>query len=69
VTLCAELMGLSTLEQDLACYDNSLDHFRDLTAKLTSGSCRPDDALRLVMLYALRYQNNRSARVRGVLQC
>ena len=56
-------MELSEIEQNIACTDNPNDHFRDVTGFLTSGVVDPFDALRLLALYALRYERARPDKV------
>ena len=57
-------MELSEMEQNIACSDNPADHLRDVTAFLTGGGrTDPFDALRLTMLYALRYERSRPDKV------
>jgi len=58
-------MELSEIEQNVACSDNAADHLRDVQAFFASASARADpfDALRLVMLFALRYERSRPDKV------
>ncbi|CAK4664416.1 unnamed protein product [Aphanomyces euteiches] len=51
------LMDLSTLEQDMACNDDSSTHWRELTLRLKKASIRPANKVRLALLYALRYES------------
>ena len=60
------LMELSEIEQNVACSDNPNDHLRDVQTFLTSpnnGTVDPFDALRLFMIYALRYERARPDKV------
>jgi vacuolar protein sorting-associated protein 45 len=57
------LMEISELEQNVACSDNPNDQFRDITTLLASGPIDPFDALRLLMLYAIRYERSRPDKV------
>ncbi len=59
------LMELSEIEQNIACSDNPNDHLRDVQTFLTSpnSAVDPFDALRLFMLYALRYERSRADKV------
>ncbi len=51
-------MELSEIEQNISCSENAADHLREVQNFLTSGSgpADPFDALRVTMLYALRYE-------------
>ncbi|KAF0697376.1 Aste57867_11928 [Aphanomyces stellatus] len=51
------LMDLSTLEQDMACNDDSSTHWRELQQRLKKASIRPSNKVRLALLYALRYES------------
>jgi vacuolar protein sorting-associated protein 45 len=65
------LMDLSQLEQGLACDSDHTTHVRELTLRLESPRVSSVDALRLVMLYALRYEtlpSNQIARFKGMLE-
>ncbi len=58
------LMTLSAQEQEVSSGgDNPNDHFRDICAALEEPNVDPFDALRLVMLYALRYERSRPDKV------
>jgi hypothetical protein len=50
------LMDLSVLEQDMACTNDHSSQLEELRAKLRDGNVSNVDAVRLVMLYALRYE-------------
>lgn len=58
-------MAVSELEQDLACHDSQSDQFRNICALIEDPSIDSVDALRLVMLFALRYETNRGTKVRA----
>ncbi|ETW07924.1 hypothetical protein H310_02328 [Aphanomyces invadans] len=51
------LMDISTLEQDIACNDDSSTHWRELTLRLRKAAIRPINKVRLALLYALRYES------------
>lgn len=58
------LMDISAVEQEVAAGgDNPNDHFKMVTEALSSPSVDPFDALRLTMLYAIRYEKSRSDKV------
>jgi vacuolar protein sorting-associated protein 45 len=56
-------MAVSELEQDLACHDSQSDQFRNICALIEDPAVDSVDALRLVMLFALRYETNRGTKV------
>jgi len=57
-------MEMSEIEQNVACSDAPTDHLRDIQNFFTTGGAvDPFDALRLVMLYALRYEKSRPDKV------
>lgn len=49
--------------QNVACSENPNDQFRDIQMMLSEGPVDPFDALRLVMLYALRYERSKPEKV------
>ncbi|CBJ29106.1 conserved unknown protein [Ectocarpus siliculosus] len=51
------LLDVSQFEQELACADDHVLHYRELMEKLTSSRIKAPDKLRLAMLYALRYED------------
>jgi len=55
----AGLLDLSKLEQDLACTEAKNDHYNQLLAKLRSNDVNNWERLRLVLLFVLRYENER----------
>lgn len=59
------LFDVSELEQNIVSSDNPNDHFRDICAFIQN--CGPDvnqeDALRLLMLYSLRYERTKADKV------
>jgi vacuolar protein sorting-associated protein 45 len=64
------LMDVSVVEQDVAAGgDNPNDHFRDVTAALSEEKIDPIDALRLVMLYTLRYERSKPDKVAELRRC
>ena len=50
------LMEISALEQEMACGNDHSTQCKELFDKLKSRSISDDDAMRLVMLYAIRYE-------------
>ena len=55
-----KLMESSKVEQELACHEDHDDASANVTALLRTGAMESRDALRLVLLYALRYASNPS---------
>lgn len=51
------LLEVSQLEQDLACRQAEAEHIREIAALLRSSKVPASDKLRVVMLYALRYED------------
>lgn len=58
ITRETRLMEVSQLEQDLACREAETDHIREVEALLHSSKVSASDKLRVVMLYALRYEDS-----------
>ncbi|CAM9099310.1 unnamed protein product [Hapterophycus canaliculatus] len=56
------LLDVSQFEQELACADDHVLHYRELMEKLTSSRIKAPDKLRLAMLYALRYEDTGNLR-------
>ncbi len=56
---------MSSLEQDVVARDAMAEHFTGISGLFEDPAFDVYDCLRVVMLYALRYEGNRSARVRG----
>lgn len=54
------LLDISQLEQELACQDSRSEHLRQVMDKLRSGTVSDMEQLRLVLLYALRYEHDSS---------
>jgi len=54
------LLDVSQLEQELACQDSRSEHLRQVMEKVQSSSVRSMEKLRLVLLYALRYEHDSS---------
>merc|ERR1719409_28065 len=52
-----DLLALSALEQDLACSDSRAEHARQVLEKLEDKKCGNLEKLRLVLLFALRYEH------------
>eukprot|EP01071_Lankesteria_metandrocarpae_P008460 Lankesteria_metandrocarpae@DN4967_c0_g1_i3.p1 len=52
------LLEVSSLEQNLACYENRAEHHKSALAQLRKPSVSNMERLRLVLLYALRYEND-----------
>eukprot|EP00922_Rhytidocystis_sp_ex-Travisia-forbesii_P063195 GHVS01094051.1.p1 GENE.GHVS01094051.1~~GHVS01094051.1.p1 ORF type:complete len:331 (-),score=60.20 GHVS01094051.1:711-1703(-) len=57
-----ELLEVSSVEQELACHADRDEHARAVMAKLTSTRTPPMEKLRLVLLFALRYENDPALR-------
>lgn len=55
------LLEVSELEQEMACNSAFREHTEQLRELLANAQVRADDALRLLMIYALRYERNQSA--------
>jgi vacuolar protein sorting-associated protein 45 len=53
------LLDVSELEQDMACSDNHSEHIRTLKNLLNNKSISNYDALRLVLIYAFKYENSK----------
>ncbi len=51
------LLEISKIEQDLACTENRQDHFTQVLQKMRSPEVNNMERLRLVLLFALRYEN------------
>jgi vacuolar protein sorting-associated protein 45 len=49
------LMDVSQLEQDMACTNDHAGHLHQLTEKIQDPDVEDADAIRLALLYALRY--------------
>jgi len=56
-------MELSEIEQNMTVQDNAAEHQRAIMTELTKGSVDPVDALRLLMVYVLRYEKSKPALV------
>lgn len=54
------LFHASQLEQDLACTENRQEHFKSLQEMLRGNQITNMERLRLVLLYALRYEHSQS---------
>jgi len=54
------LFTSSQLEQDLACTENRQAHFDEVMQEMTSSNITNMQRLRLVLLYALRYEDQKS---------
>lgn len=52
------LLDVSQLEQDLACREAEAEHIREIEALLRSPKVAASDKLRVVLLYALRYEDS-----------
>lgn len=52
------LLDVSVLEQQLACSDNKTEHLKSLLDRLRLPNLPKYEKLRLVLLYALRYEND-----------
>merc|ERR1719498_857970 len=54
------LFHASQLEQDLACSENRQEHYKSLTDMIRGDQITNMERLRLVLLYALRYEHSQS---------
>lgn len=54
------LLEASQLEQEMACSDNRQEHFKEVMDMLKGDKITPFQRLRLVLLYALRYEGDSS---------
>ncbi|OMJ69739.1 hypothetical protein SteCoe_32464 [Stentor coeruleus] len=52
------LLDVSELEQDIACNENKTEHFRKIMELLQNPRYNTMDKLKLVLLFALRYEND-----------
>ena len=52
------LLEVSEVEQDIACSENRSEHFRQVTEVLRNPNFNNLDKIKLVILYALRYEND-----------
>merc|ERR1719210_2045413 len=50
------LLEASELEQELACSENQKEHFKEIQTMIKDGKITKMECLRLVLLYALRYE-------------
>jgi vacuolar protein sorting-associated protein 45 len=55
-----KLLELSTLEQDLACYDNKKEHYNKIVSIIKDIQINPLDKAKLYMLYCFRYEEDSS---------
>uniref|UniRef100_A0A7S4LBG7 Uncharacterized protein n=1 Tax=Eutreptiella gymnastica TaxID=73025 RepID=A0A7S4LBG7_9EUGL len=55
-----DLLNVSVLEQEMACYDEHSKHYEKLVVLLQNPKTKGMDCLRLVLLYALRYEGNKA---------
>merc|ERR1712190_33841 len=53
-------MEASALEQDIACSDNKQEHYKNVCRMVQSTSISNIERLRLVLLYALKYEGDSS---------
>ncbi|KAI5701404.1 hypothetical protein M8J75_009075 [Diaphorina citri] len=61
------LLEISELEQELACQEQHTVHLSKLRKLLTSGKIRDVEAVRLVMLYAIRYEHHSNNDLSGLM--
>lgn len=54
----SHLMEVSQIEQELACTEDHTSAVQEVETLIGHAGVRPEDKLRLVLLYALRYENN-----------
>jgi len=54
------LLDVSQLEQDLACREAETEHITEIDALIRSPKVSASDKLRVVLLYALRYENSKT---------
>lgn len=61
------LLEISELEQELACQEQHSVHLQKLRKLLTSGKVRDVEAVKLVMLYAIRYEHHSNNDLSGLM--
>ncbi|CAG7734227.1 unnamed protein product [Allacma fusca] len=61
------LLEVSELEQELACHSNHSASLQKLKQLLDNNKIRDEDALRLVLLYALRYESHSNNDIVGLV--
>ncbi|KAF8819828.1 Sec1 family protein [Cardiosporidium cionae] len=54
------LLDISLLEQELACHENMSEHYKTILEKIKAPNTPKFEQLRLVLLYALRYEGDKS---------
>ena len=57
----SNLISVSALEQEIACEDNRVDHFRKISILFSDPSTTQLEKLRLVLLFAVRYSGDASS--------
>ncbi|XP_028159972.1 vacuolar protein sorting-associated protein 45 [Ostrinia furnacalis] len=62
------LLDVSELEQEIACQSDHAKHLQRIKALIANESVRHHDALKLVLLYALRYHTHASNALPSLLQ-
>lgn len=60
------LLDVSEVEQDISCHTDHSPQLQNLKRLINNPSVRETDAVKLVMLYALRYQNHSSNEIIGL---
>lgn len=60
------LLDVSEVEQEIACHTDHSAQLQNITALIKNPKVRDSDALKLVMLYALRYQNHSNNNLSGL---
>jgi hypothetical protein len=60
-----DIFELSEVEQNVACNSDASEHFTAVCEVLRIPGIDPIDALRLLMIFALRYEKTRPEKVRG----
>jgi len=58
-----DLMTVSMVEQNLACNNDPSNHYKELTDLFSSPKIDKNDKIRLLMIYALRYENSSSSKI------
>jgi vacuolar protein sorting-associated protein 45 len=61
------LLEVSELEQDIACHSNHSQNLQRLKQLITNTKVRDVDALRLVLLYALKYETHSNNDIMGLV--
>lgn len=61
------LLDVSEVEQDISCHTDHAPQLQNVKRLINNPNVRDSDAIKLVMLYALRYQNHSNSDVDGLV--